>query len=89
MVLSIMLVSYRESFPEGVSCSLLVNLTIDFFNTEPSVKDKLTKYREKMSLKAEVKMTLKGLTMIGIFRKGEQLLGKGIREELVLLKMLN
>ena len=60
MVLTIMLVSYRESFPEGVSCSLLVNLTIDFFNNEPSVKEKLAKYRQKMSLKAEVKMTLKG-----------------------------
>ena len=60
MVLFIMLVSYRESFPEEVSCSLLVNLTIEFFNTEPSVKDKLAKYKEKMSLKAEVKMTLKG-----------------------------
>ena len=56
MVLSSMLVSYRESFPEGVSCSLLVDLTIEFFNTEPSVKDKLDKYMEKMSLKAKVKI---------------------------------
>ena len=55
-----MLVSYRESFPEGVSCSLLVNLTIDFFNTEPSVKDKLAKYSQTMSLKAEVTIILKG-----------------------------
>ena len=60
MMLVSLMVSYRESFPEGVSCSLLVNLTIDFFHTEPSVKDKLAKYRQKMSLKAEVKITLKG-----------------------------
>jgi hypothetical protein len=54
--MKLMLFSYRESFPEGVSCSLLVNLTIEFFNTEPSVKEKLANYSQKMSLKAQVKM---------------------------------
>ena len=39
---------HRESFPEGVSRSLLVNSTIEFFNTEPSVREKLNQYREKM-----------------------------------------
>jgi len=39
----------RESLPEGVSCEKLVNLTIEFFTTEPSMEDKLCKYRENIS----------------------------------------
>ena len=38
----------RVGLPEGVSCSTLVKLTINFFNMEPIVKEKLKKYTEKM-----------------------------------------
>ena len=47
---------YRESFPDGVSCARLVNLTIDFFTTDPSVKEKLRKYKEKMAAGVQVDM---------------------------------
>ena len=34
--------------PEGISCSTLVNLTINFFSSETIVKEKLAKYTMKM-----------------------------------------
>ena len=34
--------------PDGISCSTLVNLTINFFSSETIVKEKLAKYTKKM-----------------------------------------
>ena len=34
------------SLPEGVPCTMLVNMTVDFFNSQPSLKEKLQKMRE-------------------------------------------
>ena len=45
--------------PEGVSCSTLVKLTINFFNTETIVKEKLIKYTEKMEEAIQEQQRLK------------------------------
>ena len=34
------------SLPDGVPCTVLVNMTIDFFISQPSLKDKLRRMRE-------------------------------------------
>ena len=39
---------HSAGLPEGISCSTLVNLTINFFTSETIVKEKLAKYTKKM-----------------------------------------
>ena len=39
---------HSAGLPEGISCSTLVNLTINFFCSETIVKEKLAKYTKKM-----------------------------------------
>ena len=34
------------SLPDGVPCTTLVNMTVDFFNCQPSLQEKLRKMRE-------------------------------------------
>jgi len=43
----------RDIFPPGISCSRLVNLTIKFFKTQPSVMDKLHQLRQEQENKEE------------------------------------
>ena len=37
---------FSVSLPDGVPCTMLVNMTVDFFNSQPSLKEKLQKMRE-------------------------------------------
>lgn len=37
---------FSVSLPEGVPCTMLVNMTVDFFNSQPSLKEKLQNMRE-------------------------------------------
>ena len=50
----------RESLPEGVSCERLVNLTIEFLTNDPSMTDKLSKYRKNLSPTEQVWDTFLG-----------------------------
>ena len=62
----------RESLPEGVSCERLVNLTIEFLTNDPSMADKLFKYRKNLSPTEQV-----WNTFLGSFGKWFSFLSRG------------
>jgi hypothetical protein len=52
-------ISCRDNFPTGVTSSQLVNLTIQFFNTEPRVMEKLRHILEQNKVSSRVYSTVK------------------------------